>query len=383
MYWRSAVRSDKNLSTEYLQSKEWGESTLGGRGLNNNVRTTAADGSLALQSFSGRERNKLFSNLEGTEFKDISSLSGLDTEADSRSVALWDFDHDGWQDIALINSNTPMLNIFRNQTGERDSVRGNFIAVRLHGGNQNHTPISEWSNRDGIGAEITAICGDRKYVRELRCGEGFAAQNSNTMLIGISDADQVDSLQVRWPSGKIQKIGSVPAGKLLLTYENPDEVDEIGGYQITSYDPVSSRLSPPERLADFDLSNEHFGDVESKKFRVYVATATWCPSCKKALPQLARLKKEFEGLVDFYGVPVDPSDNKEKLENYVSTYQPAYKVLDELTTNEHQKIFNMFISVVGRGALPSVFVLDNKGNVIGATAKVPTVSWLKQVIRKR
>jgi len=171
----------------------------------------------------------------------------MDTAADSRSVVLWDFDHDGWQDIAVINTNTPMLNIFRNQAGERDGVDGNFIAVRIHGGNREQTPDSQWSNRDGIGAEITAVCGDRKYVREHRCGEGFAAQNSNTMIIGVGSATEVDSLQVRWPSGKIQKVGNVSAGTLLTVYENADHVDTAKGFTTSSYDSVPSSFTQPDR----------------------------------------------------------------------------------------------------------------------------------------
>ena len=62
-------------------------------------------------SFSGHERNHLFLSDRGRRFSDISAISGLDNIADGRAFVLWDFDRDGWQDIALVNANTPLLNI--------------------------------------------------------------------------------------------------------------------------------------------------------------------------------------------------------------------------------------------------------------------------------
>ena len=159
-------------------------------------------------------------------------------------------------------------------------------------------------------------------MREHRCGEDFAAQNSKTMIIG--KATEVDFLQVRWPSGKTQKIGKVSANKLLTIYENPDHADTPEGYKVSSYDSVPSSFAKPDRPADFDVKNEYFGDVESDKFRVYVATATWCPSCKKSLPQLAILKEKFGDRVDFYGVPVDRKESKEELAKAITKLLVEY-----------------------------------------------------------
>jgi len=85
-------------------------------------------------SISGKERNRLFVNREG-EFADYSGVSGLDNPADSRVFATWDFDRDGWSDIAVVNANRPVLNIYRNRIGEQVGNRGRFIAVRFVGGN--------------------------------------------------------------------------------------------------------------------------------------------------------------------------------------------------------------------------------------------------------
>ena len=176
-------------------------------------------------SQSGNERNHFFLNRGcGAEFLDVSGISGLDNIADGRSFALWDFDQDGWQDIALANANTPLLSIYRNRIGElagAEDIRS--AALRFIGGNHQARANSRWSNRDGYGLSFELDVGERTLLRERRCGEGLAAQNSSTMVIGLGEHDGASELRVRWPSGVEQTLGSVRAGTLVTVYENPDD----------------------------------------------------------------------------------------------------------------------------------------------------------------
>ena len=59
--------------------------------------------------FSGSERNRLFLNRAGKQFLDVSGLSGVDSPADGRVSVWWDYDRDGRQDLAVINSSSPLL----------------------------------------------------------------------------------------------------------------------------------------------------------------------------------------------------------------------------------------------------------------------------------
>jgi hypothetical protein len=63
----------------------------------------------------GNERNHYFANRGGRAFADISGISGLDNPADSRGFAVLDYDRDGWQDVALVNANQPMFNLYHNE----------------------------------------------------------------------------------------------------------------------------------------------------------------------------------------------------------------------------------------------------------------------------
>lgn len=181
-------------------------------------RRPTGDKHQACYSFSGKERNRLFYNRDkdGTRsFVDLSTLSGMDSPADGRGFAIWDFNRDGQTDIALCNSNAPHLNLFENQL-ETDHQ---FLAIRFIGGASEDQP-GGFSSRDGYGAVVTLETnGGLKMKREFRCGEGFATQNSDTLLIGIGNSDVVD-LHVRWPSGITYSARNLAGGRLITLVEN-------------------------------------------------------------------------------------------------------------------------------------------------------------------
>ncbi len=51
---------------------------------------------LRSHSFSGNESNSVFLNHGGADFENISGVSGLDSLADGRAFAFFDFDHDAF-----------------------------------------------------------------------------------------------------------------------------------------------------------------------------------------------------------------------------------------------------------------------------------------------
>lgn len=183
------------------------------------------------RSFSGHERNRWFynQNRDGQRsFVDLSTLSGLDSDADGRGFAIWDYNRDGRVDIALSNANAPHLNLYTNQIQSDNQV----IAVRFVGGADSNSS-SKFSTRDGYGAIVTLETSDGINIkREFRCGEGFAVQNSDTLLIGIGAAQSVRNLKVRWPSGIEYDTQQIDSGSLVTLWENKEDkaTHEIAEY---------------------------------------------------------------------------------------------------------------------------------------------------------
>ncbi len=193
---------------------------------------SAGDGAFSL---SGGERDHLFLNLHGEQFADVAGVSGLDSPSDGRGLARWDLDRDGRQDLAVVNSNAPWVSLFHNQVAPASAA--GMIAVRLVGGNQTARPDPAWSNRDGIGALVRVLVGGQWTIGELRAGEGFAAQNSATLIFGLGPLARADAVEVRWPSGRLQRIAGVAEGTLLTLYERPDSAPGGRGFERTNYRP--------------------------------------------------------------------------------------------------------------------------------------------------
>lgn len=330
-------------------------------------------------SLSGKERNHLFWNRSGERFDDISAVSGLDHAGDARVSALFDFDHDGWLDVAIANSNAPKLVLFRNEIGAM-GARGRSIVIELEGGNHSPEPRPGWSNRDGIGARIRVFIGDDVIVREYRAGEGFAGQNSPRILIGIGAREAVDRVEVRWPSGRVQETREVAAGTLLRF----SETEEAGasGVTRTAYRPVGSfpRPLPKPATANQALLAELASGAGPNALRVFTSMASWCEACREELPQLTLLRQQFSREeLSLYAVPTDSNDTREKLEAWQAKHSPDYELLIEATPEQVAGFKDTLVRQLRRDALPASIVTDARGRTLEGGWGVPTVSQIRRL----
>jgi thiol-disulfide isomerase/thioredoxin len=329
-------------------------------------------------SFSGSERNHLFLNVGGERFEDVSALSGLDSEADGRSFALLDFDRDGYQDVVLVNANAPTLELFQNRAG-RVAGGNRMVALRFEGANDRAEPSPGRSNRDGYGVQVEADLGAFTLVREHRAGEGFAAQNSATMVLGIGARDRIEKLVVRWPSGTVQELVDVPAGRLLTVYED------------ASRSPTGETfVQAPYRRAEVSLADRrptetprpifalHGRAASAAPLTLYTTMATWCASCRGELPQWAHLQAHLPaGSLDIVAVPIDEDDTVALLDAYVAEHRPAYRMLPPLTRAERAGVNVTVLAELGRDGLPASVLTDRAGRILGAFWGAPTLSTVR------
>lgn len=338
-----------------------------------NVGDELVDGKLVVHSLSGKERNRLFLNEEsGTGFSDVSALSGIDSESDSRGFALLDYDRDGWQDIVLVNANQPLTQLFHNDLGSFPGRKGGVIALRFEGGSTEAKP-SSLSNRDGYGAMVEVKLEDGVTItREHLCGTGFAAQNSATMIIGIGGDSKAASVSVRWPSGKITTTKDISEGTLLTAFENrPAESFSQKPYRI-----VQKTTSSVAHKVKLPIASD-----SSKKVQVFTTMASWCPACVSHLPALSYLKSDGIAL---FGVPIDVKDSAEILADYVAQKSPAYEMLADLSTSDREQVSAFLGSAMNTESLPlpSTVITDSEGNVLEVMTGIPSLSrvrhWMHQ-----
>jgi len=154
-------------------------------------------------SWSGYQRKKLFRNLGAQAFKEMAAEAGVDNDRDGRGVGIADLDDDGRLDIYQTNANQPSM-LYRNV-----SAAGHWLELKL---------IGTKSNRDAIGARVTVRLGGEALIRELNGGNGYAGQSSARLHFGLGSATKIDGVEIRWPSGRIDKV-VVPIDRITTVEE--------------------------------------------------------------------------------------------------------------------------------------------------------------------
>ena len=345
-------------------------------------------------SLSGLERNRLWINLGDQGFLDLSGVSGFDDPADGRAVALLDYDLDGWTDLAVVNANAPLLQLFRNRIGELGDARPAVppvIGVRFVGGNHEPTPSDSWSNRNGIGASVKVSLGELTLVREQRAGEGFAAQHSETLLIGIGEHAAADSVSVTWPSGLHQTQSNVSRNSLLTVYENPADSPTGSAFVVEDYavggtaTPIASQLHAKQGMR-FELTDAPLPDApgDEAQLRVYTSMATWCTNCQRKLPQVAHMREVFsQSELALFAVPIDVNDDRSKLQQYVAEHQPAYEMVYDTSDSDRSSFHRIVAKKLSARGMPATIVTDRQGRVLDVGWGVPTISRLRMLLSER
>jgi len=143
-------------------------------------------------TWSGYQKKKLFHNVGGQAFKEISKEAGVDNDLDGRGVVMADFDNDGR--LEMYQTNADQRSLFYHLDSP---AAGNYIEFQLTGTK---------SNRDAVGARIQVIAGGLTQIREINGGNGYAGQSTKHAHFGLGTAAKIDSVEISWPSGLKQKI---------------------------------------------------------------------------------------------------------------------------------------------------------------------------------
>jgi len=132
--------------------------------------------------------NQMFVNQGGGTFVQAPPAAGFAAPNVARGSATGDLDGDGRLDLVVSRNGEPAA-IYLN----RSVPAGHWLRVRTHG---------TASPRDGYGARVTLRAGGRTWSREVRATTSYQSCSAPEPHFGLGAAGSVESLTVRWPSGR-------------------------------------------------------------------------------------------------------------------------------------------------------------------------------------
>ena len=160
------------------------------------------------------QRPTLFRNQGNLLFEVMGDTVGFENPGVGRGAAYGDYDSDG--DLDVLVSNNGVLpeyggaSLFRNDGGNRL----NYLRVKT---------IGTRSNRDGIGAKVVLAAGNATQRKMVRTGGSYCSQSETTLTFGLGEAERVESLQIIWPSGLIDRYANLTVNRLITVVEGSTE----------------------------------------------------------------------------------------------------------------------------------------------------------------
>jgi enediyne biosynthesis protein E4 len=220
------------------------------------------------------ERYMLFRNNGDGTFRDVTNRSGLGSATlpfAGWSTRFLDYDNDGWKDLFVAQSHvmdtiektSPNLRylqpplLLRNESGHfvrvfpgeafqtdwagRGAAFGDIdndgaidvvvsnagqkaYVLRNNGANHNNwigiETVGKKSNRDGIGSRVKVVSasGLTQYFT-VNTAVGYLSASDKRLLVGLGSDATVKVIEIRWPSGAVQKFENVKSGQMLKAIE--------------------------------------------------------------------------------------------------------------------------------------------------------------------
>ncbi len=154
-----------------------------------------------------RQPNSVFRNRGDGTFAAMTEEAGFASAPPQRhrGAAPGDFNGDGKLDVVVTALGVSAGIWFNESPGEN-----HWLAVELEG---------SVSNRDGIGAEVRVKTENRMQFNLATSSVGYASSFAGPIHFGLGEGEVVESVQVRWPSGKVQTVVDVEVDTVLFLRE--------------------------------------------------------------------------------------------------------------------------------------------------------------------
>ncbi|MCC9603856.1 FG-GAP-like repeat-containing protein [Stieleria sp. JC731] len=120
-----------------------------------------------------------------------------------------DHNRDGMMDIAISDLQEDLVLLQNRTQASGKSVMFELVGIQ--------------TERDAIGAQIEWVASGQKHRVWVQTGDGYMGKNESVLHVGLGNADSIDKLTVRWPSGQQQQLSNIVGQQRLLIIEGEQE----------------------------------------------------------------------------------------------------------------------------------------------------------------
>jgi len=152
----------------------------------------------------------LFRNVGKGKFVEVTNSMGAAFASPrvGRGAAYADINNDGRLDL-LLSANGGPVYLFRNEA-QGPAASNRSLRIKL---------IGTKSNRDGIGAVVKLTADGDTQTKTLHSGSSYLSASELVLTFGLGQRDKADSIEVRWPSGQLDRLPGAAAGATLSITE--------------------------------------------------------------------------------------------------------------------------------------------------------------------
>ena len=151
----------------------------------------------------------LLAHNTGGNFSDVSTSAGsiFHERFSARGLAVGDFDNDGRVD-AVFTTNDGFAHLLHNET----ATPNHWLILKL---------IGHRSNRDAIGAVVKLVYGQGAQYATVTTASSYLSSSDKRVHFGLGVSSSAKAIEIRWPSGAIQKLRDINADQILNIDEPP------------------------------------------------------------------------------------------------------------------------------------------------------------------
>jgi enediyne biosynthesis protein E4 len=152
----------------------------------------------------------LFRNIGKGKFEEVTKSLGpaFASPRVGRGAAYADINNDGRLDL-LLSTNGGSTYLFSNEA-QGAAASNQSLRIKL---------IGTKSNRDGIGATVKLTAGDQTQSQMLRSGSSYLSASELVLTFGLAHNEKADTVEIRWPSGQIDRLSNVATGQTMTMTE--------------------------------------------------------------------------------------------------------------------------------------------------------------------